>query len=124
MRRIREQVLARDPYCTIRGPKCKRVSTTVDHIVPLSVAPHLAHDLANLRGACSACNYAGGARITNGQRSGRVYAGHRLAPYYPISHPIVEACPWSKSDPDRLCMSQCRSFPIPSGCRLQSRLAW
>ena len=52
----------------IRGPKCKGVSTTVDHIVPISVAPELAHERTNLRGACYACNYAGGARITNRRR--------------------------------------------------------
>jgi 5-methylcytosine-specific restriction endonuclease McrA len=64
-RRIRALILKRDPYCTIRGPKCKHYSTTVDHIIPLSVRPDLAHEMTNLRGACGPCNYAGGARITN-----------------------------------------------------------
>ena len=64
-RRLREQILRRDPYCTIRGPKCKRISTTVDHIIPLSIRPDLAHEPTNLRGACGPCNYAGGARIAN-----------------------------------------------------------
>ncbi len=68
-RRIREQVLRRDPYCTIRGPKCTGISTTVDHIIPLSVRPDLAHEMTNLRGACAADNYAGGARITNAIKS-------------------------------------------------------
>jgi 5-methylcytosine-specific restriction endonuclease McrA len=67
-RRIREQVLARDPLCMIRGPRCTRISTTVDHIVPLSVDPSLAHDLSNLRGACGPCNYRGGAKLTNARR--------------------------------------------------------
>ncbi|SEP02872.1 HNH endonuclease [Trujillonella endophytica] len=73
-RRIRAEVLARDPYCTIRGPKCTGWSTTVDHIIPLSVRPDLAHDLTNLRGTCAADNYAGGARITNAKKrtAGRV----------------------------------------------------
>ena len=69
-RRLREQVLRRDPYCTIRGPKCTGLSTTVDHVIPLSQRPDLGHDPANLRGACAACNYAGGARLTNGRRGG------------------------------------------------------
>lgn len=64
-REMRLRVLARDPYCQIRGPRCTGLSTTADHIIPLSVAPHLAHDLTNLRGACGPCNYAGGARLTN-----------------------------------------------------------
>ena len=52
----------------IRGPKCRGISTTVDHVVALSVDPSRAHDLSNLRGACGPCNYAGGARITNAKR--------------------------------------------------------
>jgi len=68
-RRLRAQVLRRDPLCQIRGPKCKRVSTTVDHIIPLSLRPDLAHDLRNLRGACTACNYAGGAHMTNAAKT-------------------------------------------------------
>lgn len=68
-RRLREQVLREEPWCQIRGPKCTGTSTTVDHAVPLSVAPHLAHVRSNLRGACAACNYRGGARITNGYRA-------------------------------------------------------
>jgi 5-methylcytosine-specific restriction endonuclease McrA len=67
-RRIREQILTRDPQCMIRGPKCTGRSTTVDHIVPLSVAPHLAHDLTNLRGACVPCNSRGGQKITTAKR--------------------------------------------------------
>lgn len=68
-RRLRAQVLQRDPACRIRGPKCKGYSTTVDHIIPLSLRPDLAHDPNNLRGACTACNYAGGAAMTNARRS-------------------------------------------------------
>lgn len=68
-RRIRDAVLTRDPYCMIRGPRCTGISTTVDHSVPLSVRPDLAHVPSNLRGACEACNYAGGARITNARKA-------------------------------------------------------
>lgn len=71
-RRIRLQVLGRDPWCTIRGPRCTGRSTTVDHIIPLSRAPHLALELTNLRGACGPCNYAGGARITNAKARSRL----------------------------------------------------
>lgn len=67
-RRIRAAVLQRDPWCTIRGPRCTGVSTHVDHVIPLSTRPDLAHELGNLRGACAACNLAGGARITNAKR--------------------------------------------------------
>lgn len=67
-RRLQAQILTRDPWCTIRGPKCTGRSTTVDHIIPLSIAPHLAHDPSNLRGACGPCNYRGGALLTNSKR--------------------------------------------------------
>lgn len=67
-RRLREQVLRRDPYCTIRGPKCTRISTTVDHVLPLSLRPDLAHDPANLRGACGPCNFGGGRRAARAKR--------------------------------------------------------
>jgi 5-methylcytosine-specific restriction endonuclease McrA len=77
-RRLREQVLREEPYCAIRGPRCRLYSTTVDHIVPLSVAPELAHVRSNLRGACGACNYAGGARITNRRAVSRLVMFSRL----------------------------------------------
>ncbi len=53
-RKLRLKVLAEEPLCMIRGPKCTRISTTADHIKPraqggLSVR-------SNLRGACWACN--------------------------------------------------------------------
>ncbi len=70
-RRIRVQVLKRDPYCTICGPKCTGISTTVDHVVALSVDPSRAHDLSNLRGACAACNYRRGAQMTNSRTPSR-----------------------------------------------------
>lgn len=52
-RRLREQVLREEPlcrYCTVRP------STCVDHVVPLSLAPHLAHHRNNLAGSCAPCN--------------------------------------------------------------------
>jgi hypothetical protein len=66
-RRLRLQVLERDRDCQVRGPRCTGLATTVDHIVPLSLAPHLAHEMSNLRGACGPCNYGAGARMNNGR---------------------------------------------------------
>jgi 5-methylcytosine-specific restriction endonuclease McrA len=110
-RRIRQEVLKRDPLCTIRGPKCKGYSTTVDHIVPLTVDPSRAHDLTNLRGACFSCNSAGGARITNARRNG--YAVVASAP---------RVCAWV---PGRSpCLAQCRQIPLPPGCGRYSELEW
>ncbi len=106
-RRLREQVLREEPYCTVRGPKCRGVSTTVDHIVPLSLDPSLAHVRSNLRGACSACNYRGGALITNR----RVVLPRRVVP----------ACTWQ---PGRLCSPKCDGFPLPEGCKRSSERRW
>lgn len=52
----RKAVLARDPICT-DGTVCggKRLSSEVDHIVPLSQGG-AEYDLANLRGICSGCH--------------------------------------------------------------------
>ncbi|WP_104529549.1 HNH endonuclease [Blastococcus saxobsidens] len=52
-RRLREQVLREEPVCYLCG---RRPSTTVDHVLPLSLFPHLAHVRSNLRGACRPCN--------------------------------------------------------------------
>lgn len=134
-RRIRMQVLKRDPYCRIGGPRCTRISTTVDHIQPLSVAPHRAHDLTNLRGACAACNYAGGARLTNAKRrnSGRpVNGAHRARRQQPATTtapvafscafhadcPSVHSRPWTlhcRGSAERPCADACASGP--SWCR-------
>ena len=69
-RTLRLQILARDPYCQIRGPRCTYWSTQVDHRLPLSQYPELAHDPDNLQGACAACNARGGAQLTNNKRYG------------------------------------------------------
>lgn len=138
--RIRQQVLKRDPYCKIRGPKCTGISTTVDHIVPLSIAPHRAHDLTNLRGACTACNCSGGARLTNAKRraSNGAHRAHKRAMVSRQSRTAtsrtatvvcrfhrgcgsVHSRPWGRScrgseqDP---CDDACRSDPRPSWCAL------
>ncbi len=67
-RELRLRVLREQPFCEIRGPRCRGIATTVDHIVPLCLRPDLAHERSNLRSACGPCNYAGGARLTNARR--------------------------------------------------------
>lgn len=52
-RRLREQVLREEPVCRY----CRvRPSTVVDHVLPRSRYPELAHDRTNLAGACGPCN--------------------------------------------------------------------
>ena len=52
-RRLRAQVLREEPICYLCGV---RPSTVVDHVLPLSRFPHLAHVRSNLHGACRWCN--------------------------------------------------------------------
>lgn len=92
----------------IRGPKCRGVSTTVDHIVPLSVAPELAHVRTNLRGACGPCQFAGGARITNAKRK-----GYRPTPQ---ANTPARSCAFYETG-GRLCSQACEVFPLPQGCQ-------
>lgn len=51
-RRLRAQVLARDPGCTTRG--CNAASVVADHIVPRAKGG--ADALHNLRGLCIVCH--------------------------------------------------------------------
>ena len=57
-RKLREQVLAGNDICWLCG---KPGADTVDHILPLSKFPELAHDLGNLRPAHRSCNSKKGA---------------------------------------------------------------
>jgi 5-methylcytosine-specific restriction endonuclease McrA len=57
-------------HCQIRLPGCTWLATTVDHIVPLDRGG--THAPQNLRAACLHCNSAGGGRITQAKRRGRV----------------------------------------------------
>jgi 5-methylcytosine-specific restriction endonuclease McrA len=59
-RQIREQVLATNTVCWLCGLPG---ADSVDHIIPLSVAPELAHDLNNLRPAHRRCNSKKGAKV-------------------------------------------------------------
>jgi 5-methylcytosine-specific restriction endonuclease McrA len=57
-RKIRKQILSGDPVCYLCS---KPGADTVDHVLPLSVYPELAHDLGNLRPAHKSCNSKKGA---------------------------------------------------------------
>lgn len=54
-RRLRAQVLAEEPWCRHR---CGRPAAHVDHIIPRSIRPDLAHHRPNLQGLCGPCNLA------------------------------------------------------------------
>src|SRR6185295_161706 len=55
-RRLRLRILARDQHHCYE-PGCSTRATTVDHIQPVSEAPHLFLDPDNLRGSCGLHNY-------------------------------------------------------------------
>jgi len=56
-RTLRKQILARDGYrCTVCRTPLGKGQYRIDHIQPLSVAPHLALEPRNLRSLCSRCD--------------------------------------------------------------------
>lgn len=57
-RRIRNQVLSASDICWLCG---QAGADTVDHILPISLYPELAHDMSNLRPAHRSCNSRKGA---------------------------------------------------------------
>jgi 5-methylcytosine-specific restriction endonuclease McrA len=59
-RKIRKQVLEASDVCWLCG---KPSADTVDHVLPLSVYPELAHDMGNLRPAHKSCNSSKGAGL-------------------------------------------------------------
>jgi len=59
-RQIRMQVLAANNTCWLCGLPG---ADTVDHIIPLSLAPELAHEMSNLKPAHKSCNSRKGAKI-------------------------------------------------------------
>ena len=63
-RRLRAQVLRQEPTCYWCG---RRPSTCVDHLLPLSQRPDLAHVRSNLVGACMPCNASKGDRARPGK---------------------------------------------------------
>lgn len=56
-RQLRLRVLAEEPTCRLRLPGCTGVSTTADHIIPGSQAPHLFYERGNVQGSCRSCNF-------------------------------------------------------------------
>jgi 5-methylcytosine-specific restriction endonuclease McrA len=63
-RRLRARILAESDVCWLCG---KPGADSIDHVVPLSIDPSLAHDITNLRPAHLRCN----SRRGNGTRSGQ-----------------------------------------------------
>lgn len=60
-RKLKDQVVREEPTCRLRFDGiCTLVSTTADHIVPVSTSPELALERTNCRGACRPCNEARG----------------------------------------------------------------
>ena len=58
---VRLKALARDGYvCYYCGAENKDM--TIDHIIPISVAPELAIDIENMVTACKPCNSSKGSR--------------------------------------------------------------
>lgn len=58
-RKLRDLVVVEEPSCRLGFPGiCMRVSTTADHVIPVTVQPELALVRTNLRGACGPCNEA------------------------------------------------------------------
>lgn len=56
-RRLAKQAASEEPVCWLQLEDCTRVSTTGDHIIPVTARPDLALVRANVHGACSSCNY-------------------------------------------------------------------
>lgn len=60
-RRLKDRVVREEPTCRLQFEGiCTMVSTTADHIRPVSTHPELALVRSNCRGACKPCNDARG----------------------------------------------------------------
>jgi 5-methylcytosine-specific restriction endonuclease McrA len=57
-KKVRAEVLASSDVCWLCS---KPGADTVDHVLPLSIYPELAHDISNLRPAHRSCNSSKGA---------------------------------------------------------------
>ena len=67
-RQLARMVLERDAHqCQIKGPKCNRYATEVDHIIARADGGAV-FDPNNLRAACRACNGYLSAKRTNERR--------------------------------------------------------
>lgn len=56
-KRLAKQAAREEPTCWLQLEGCTRVSTTGDHVIPVTVRPDLALVRSNVHGACSSCNY-------------------------------------------------------------------
>jgi 5-methylcytosine-specific restriction endonuclease McrA len=75
---VRLKALARDGYvCHYCGAENKDM--TIDHIIPISIAPELAIDIENMVTACKPCNSSKGSRsqgvFLERQRTPPVFSG-------------------------------------------------
>ena len=68
-KRIAARIKRRDPQCRIAGPRCTKVSTEVDHVIPVFEGG--THDDDNLQGACHACHAEKTARESARARAAR-----------------------------------------------------
>ena len=67
-KRLRLAVLDRDNHeCQIRGANCRGVANTVNHRLAVSEGGAF-FDPENLEASCGACNFSGGAYLTNDRR--------------------------------------------------------
>jgi hypothetical protein len=64
-RTLARRTIREEPYCWLKLPGCTRISTTADHVIPISIRPDLALVRANTRGACKSCNYRRGDTSAN-----------------------------------------------------------
>ena len=64
-KRLRLRVLEQSDICWLCG---QPGADTVDHIIPLSVAPHLGESPDNVAAAHRSCNSSRGARMPTGAR--------------------------------------------------------
>ena len=67
-KKLRVAVLRRDGYqCQIRGANCRGAANTVNHRLAVSEGGAF-FDPENLEASCAACNFSGGAYLTNDRR--------------------------------------------------------
>ncbi|WP_079635083.1 HNH endonuclease signature motif containing protein [Mycobacteroides abscessus] len=64
-RQLSKRLRTQSPFCEFCGSKD---GLTVDHIIPPSEAPKLAHEVVNLRVLCRSCNSRRGNRVTDIER--------------------------------------------------------
>ncbi|WP_457160644.1 HNH endonuclease signature motif containing protein [Mycobacteroides abscessus] len=64
-RQLSKRLRKESPFCETCGSTGR---LTVDHIIPVSEVPELAHEIANLRVLCHSCNSCRGNRVTDIER--------------------------------------------------------